>query len=185
MKPYVLVAILAVTACTSISPRTLLHLSRFSLATVDPTNFTVDITVPDGAGVRRDSAKFVVAAKQTAEADEIREEFILQTATTPNAALRFRMNPDDGPRLKAIQAKAVAWEAADADAASGSISVFFGGCIYGDGPAADAPVSAFVRTSPDAPFLPLFTNMPWSDLTDELPVGAELPQCPPTDTLPR
>lgn len=185
MKNLVLIAFLALSACTSISPSTLLHLSRFSLATVNPTDFTVDIIVPEGAGVVKDSAKFTVTAKQTPDSIELIEEFILQASATPETALRFRIAPQDGPRLKAIQAKAAAWEKADAKAASGSISVYFGGCVYGDGPVPDAPVSAAIRTHPDAPFLPLFTNMPWSKIEDRLGEGVELPQCPADDTLAR
>jgi len=185
MKPLLMIALFAVPACTSISPSTLLHLSRFSLATVNATDFTVDITVPVGAGVAQDSAKFVVTAKQTPEAVEAREEFILQARTTLDEALRFRIDPADGPRLKAIQSKAAAWEEADADASSGSISVFFGGCIYGDGPKDNAPVSASVRTHPDAPFLPLFTDMPWSKIEGRLEEGTELPQCDASNTLSR
>ena len=185
MKPYLLTTVLAMTACTSISPSTLLHLSRFSLASVNATDFTVDITVPEGAGVAKDSAKFTVTARQNPDAVELHEEFTLQARTTLEAALRFRINPDDGPRLKAIQTKAAAWEEADSDAASGSISVFFGGCVFGEGPADDALVSVFVRTHPDAPFLPLFKGVPWSDVMGELEEGAELPQCEAATTLSR
>ena len=79
-------------------------------------------------------------------------------------------------RLMWSEAEVAAWEAADPDGTSGSLSVTLDPCRIGAGPAPDARVSVAIRLEPGGPFLPLVRNGPISQVAGSDDIGA-LPQC--------
>lgn len=163
---------LALSACTSIVPTTALRLSTMSPTTADPADFAVDLTLPDGIDVRPGSATLIFAVSR-ADLDE--------TATGRFALRRdgsvFAIDPADHVELRALQAIARTWQAENAAATSGSLSIDLSPCRRGAGPADDATVSVAIRLEQDGPFLPLVRNGPLSAVTSQMQLQ-DIPACP-------
>lgn len=151
-----------VSACVTMNPVTLVQLARLDPLTADPTQMAVTLDLPDGVGVAEGTAHMrIYAAVEDAESFDERFELV------QDAQDIWRVEPGVRDRFRAAQARAAAWEQADADAASGGFSVGFEPCTQGDGPGEDARVSLSLQLEPGARFLPLFSDVPVEELVED------------------
>lgn len=153
---------LALSGCVSMNPVTLVRLATLDPFTADPTQMAVRMDLPEGVGVAHDSG-FVRLQAMPADGEGFNERFLLVGASDEV----WRIDPDARDRFRAAQARAVAWEQADAEGSSGGFTVGFLPCTQGDGPAEDAVVSLYIQLEPAAAFLPLFTDAAVHDLMDD------------------
>lgn len=174
---------LVLSACAQMVPATMAQLGAMSPLTADPGQIEVVLILPPGLDVPPGAAR--LAAKATRDGETLEGQYALATDTVPLAnvdlpkgaqALRFRLTSADAERMRAFQAQAGAWEAADPRGTSGSISVALSGCRLGDGPQPDARASVLIRTAPDGPLLPLFRDAPLREVIGAATLDA-LPPC--------
>lgn len=149
-------------ACVSLNPVTLVQLATLNPLTADPTQMAVAMDLPDGVGVAEGSAHMRIYAER-----EDGESFDERFELVQDAQEIWRVEPGAQDRFRTAQARAAAWEQADADASSGGFSVGFESCVQGEGPGADARVSLSLQLEPGARFLPLFNNVPVEDLAED------------------
>ncbi|SFR31727.1 hypothetical protein SAMN04488005_0158 [Yoonia tamlensis] len=154
-----LLPILALCACSSIVPSTVARLSTLSPTTADPAGFAVLMTLPDGLGVQRGSARLIFSARRTDTGETLQEDVILERDA---GAQLFRIAAADYARLRAAQATARLWETQNKDATQGALSVHVAACKIGAGPDPDARVSVAIQTTQGGEFQPLVRNGPLS-----------------------
>ena len=171
-------AVLALSACASLNPLTLYHLSQLSPLEADPADFTVAIDVPNGASIEPGSATLGLSAIRGNET--IGAEYALASINgnpidlpPPKGRYNlYRIADTDLAAIRATQAKARLWEAEDPDGTQGSLSAGLKPCTLGDGPAKDAAVAIQLRITPGGPFLPLVKSMSLRQV-----VGADIKPC--------
>lgn len=170
-------------ACTKVAMTTVALLNASSPMEADPQGFEFAVTMPDAASVQKNGAEFRIAMTQTKLGESIDRDFILQQRSSPDGQMLFRVNPADLDELRALQAKARAWETTDPVASSGSISVFVAPCAIGEGPALSDTFSVSLRTEIDGVFLPLIRDASIEDVIASLNSDdpqadlRQLPQC--------
>ncbi len=170
-------------SCSKVVMTTAAILGATSPMDADPQGFEVAVTLPSATGVQNDGAHFIVGMENAQLDESFERTFILQQSETRDGKILFRVNPDDLDELRALQAKAKAWEMADPVASSGSISVFVSPCAIGDGPNLDDTFSVAMRTQVDGAFLPLIRGASIEDVVNALESEnpqedlKRLPQC--------
>ena len=153
--------ILALATCSTLNPVTLYHLSQLSPMTADPADFTVAIDVPPGVRIKDGSAKLGFTVSR--DGQTIDKSFPLDRISAPKSGLPdangvyslFRVAPSDFQDMRAMQAKAAAWEEADPKGTSGSITAGLEVCATQLPVSKDTKTSIFLRIDPTGPFLPL------------------------------
>ncbi len=169
---FALFSALALSACTSIVPSTAMQLSGLSPTTADPADLAVDLTLPAGIDVSPGSALMLFSTTRSDTNETAEGTFVLQRDGSV-----FKVNPADYAELRSLQATARAWNAENADATKGSLSISLSPCRLDAGPEDDARVSVAVRMAPDGAFLPLVRNGPLSAVTSEEQLR-DMPDCP-------
>lgn len=169
---FVIMCVLA--SCASLVPSTLYHLQSLDPLTADPAGIEVMLALPAGLQVAPGSAIMTLQAKGSS--GEVSEAFVLvrrpaqvEADDTPRIADVFKIADQDIARMKATQDRIAEMKKSDSGKTTGSLSVSLGGCGVGDGPSRDARASVFIRTSGDAPFLPLVKDATVREL-----IGPEL-----------
>jgi len=172
MKALLTASALFLSACGSVVATTAVQLANLSPLTADPANFAVRVTLPDGLDVAPGTAILLLTAQQTPDTAPVTEEYTLQ-----RDANVFRVAQADLASLRALQAKANAWETADRDASSGSLSVSLLPCRRSDELSVDARVSVAIQIEQGGIFLPLIRNAPLSSVAEQSDLNA-LGPCP-------
>lgn len=172
MKALLTASALLLSACGSVVATTAVQLANLSPLTADPADFAVRVTLPDGLDVAPGTAVLSLKAQETPEAAPITEDYTLQ-----RDADVFRVAQADLASLRALQAKANAWEAADSEAASGSLGIKLQPCRRGDQLSVDARVSVAIQIEQGGIFLPLIRNAPLSSVAEQSELDA-LGPCP-------
>jgi hypothetical protein len=172
MKPVILIFAMLIgfilQACGAVVLPTLAMLNGMSPLTADPAGFEVAVAMPEGADVPDGAATFTLEMTRSDTGEAFDRDFVLQRRAAADGRILFRVNPADLDELRTLQARAVAWEAEDPDAASGSISVGVTACAKGDGPAEDARFSVSIRTQVDGAFMPLIRDTLVSEVIEEV-----------------
>ena len=171
----ILVLKMALAGCGSVVPSTVARLAGLSPLEADPAGFEVGLVLPEGVGVMPDTAVLELEARQSETGETLAEDIVLERIE--GDVPLWRVAEADLAAIRAFQEQARAWEDADPEASSGAISVGIGPCIRGAGPAPNAVISVLLRTSQDAPLLPLVRNAPLSGFSDAGDIAA-LPACP-------
>jgi len=167
-----IIAFLALSACTAANPVTLLKASRLSPLTADPEILGVNVELPTGVGVLPDGALISFYSERTDTGEALREAFVLQVI----GGTLYQFNPADLERLRTTQTTVRQWEDAAPRANSGGISLFIKPCVVGDGPEDDARASVQLRLDKSGTLNPLFTNQPISEVIGDQDLS-EWPQC--------
>ena len=167
MRQIPLLLPLLLAACAQMVPSTVAQLGTMNPLTADPGQIEVVLILPKGLEVPPAAARLAVMARRGDDA--LNGQYLLANDPAPTEGIeapadtqarRFRLTTADAERMRAFQAQAGAWEAADPKGTSGSISVALGGCLLGQGPGPDARASVLIRTAPQGPLLPLFRDAP-------------------------
>ena len=158
--------------CGGLVPTTLVRLGAVSPLEADPAGFAVTLDLPEGLGLQPGIGRLALTAERRDPPDRLAGACGLSSG--PDGGIG--VDPDEIDALRALQAEVAAWEAADPDGTSGSLSVTLDPCRIGAGPAPDARVSVAIRLEPGGPFLPLVRNDPISQVAGSDDIGA-LPQC--------
>ncbi|GAB5447024.1 hypothetical protein [Gymnodinialimonas sp.] len=162
--------VVALSGCVSLNPVTMVQLARLDPLTADPTQMAVALDLPEGVGVAEGSAHMRLYADHQDGAGFDERFELVQSAQDV-----WRVEPGAQDRFRAAQARALAWEQADADAASGGFSVGFEPCTLDAGPGADARVSLSLQLEPGARFLPLFNEVPVTAFMEDADLAALRP----------
>ncbi|PJI93073.1 hypothetical protein BC777_1941 [Yoonia maricola] len=169
---FLLLSVLALTACTSIVPLTAMRLSGLSPASADPADLAIDLGLPAGIDVSPGGATMIFKVSRV-DLGETREG---QFALKRDGSI-FMVDPQDYADLRALQALTRTWQAENDDATNGSLMINVSPCRIGDGPAEDARVNVAVRMQRDGAFLPLVRDGPLSAVTSEQQLQ-DMPNCP-------
>jgi hypothetical protein len=137
----------------------LARLSTLSPTTADPAGFAVLMTMPEGLGVQRGSARLIYAVRRTDTGEALQEDVVLKRDSGTQV---FRIAADDYARLRNAQATARAWQVQNDAATEGALSVHIAGCKIGAGPDPDARVSVALKVAQGGEFQPLVRNGPLS-----------------------
>jgi len=167
-----ILAILALSACTSLVPSTIMRLNGLSPTTADPEGFAVDLTLPDGIDVMHGTARLMFTVTRSDTGAEQSGDFVLARAGSV-----FRIAPDDYAPLRDLQTTARAWTAENDGATNGSLGLSLTPCLIGNGPAPDARVSVGLRLEEGGAFLPLVRNGPLSAVASDEELR-EMGACP-------
>lgn len=165
MKPFVPLAALALlVACGSVTPAGLVAASRLDPLATPPGDIALAVAVPAALRLRDGDATLRLAFRPDgAEAPAVDETIRLALSPPVSGGPEVgpgtrvvvaRIPPADRPRLSAAQAAVRALRDDDVEG-SGSLTVAVtGGCL--EATLGDAlPVSTWIRTAPDAPFVRL------------------------------
>lgn len=164
--------------CSSLVPATVAQLAATSPLEADPAAIEVALVLPPGLEVKKDTAVLTISTKREDTGAEKRGSFVLQErpvklqgVTVPEGAHvgAYKLAAGDLAAVKDLQDTARQWQIEAGKQTSGSFGVGVGGCALGDGPAADAVGSVYIRTESGGPFLPLIDNAQLRDL-----LGAEV-----------
>ena len=167
-----LCAVALLAACASLNPVTLARLALLDPLTADPAGFEVALDLPSGLGLHPDGAHLVFRAQRAGVVSEARYPLELRPGQPP----LWRIAPESLPALRQQQAIIAAWEAADPDGTSGSLSIDLAPCRTGAGPAPDATVDVSLRIEPGGALLPLVRGGAIAEVADADTV-AQLPAC--------
>ncbi len=163
---------LALSACTSLAPTTVMRLGNLSPLTADPADFAVDLTLPSGIDVSPGKAILIFSVRRT-DIERSEEGFF----TLQRTGSVFAIDPADYADLRALQALALDWQDENPDASSGALSVALSPCRIDEGPADDAKVSVAIQVAQGGAFLPLVRNGPLSAVTSDEQLQ-NMPDCP-------
>ena len=161
---------LALGACVYVNPVTAIQLASFNPLSADPADIAVQIDLPEGVGIEDGSAGLVIDATHRERGGW---SGFYGLEELPGGI--WQIEPEAQIRLRRDQAQILAWEAADPDGTSGSLTARFDPCTIGDGPSEDARVSMLMQVDAGG-FLPLLPNAPISQLFNEAEVEG-LPPC--------
>lgn len=169
---FAVLPIIALSACTSLVPSTVMRLNGLSPTTADPAGFAVDLALPDGIDVQPGTARlmFSVARSDTGETQS--GVYVLERDDDV-----FLIAEDDLPALRSLQATARLWDAENDGATNGSLGLTLAPCLIGDGPAPNARVSVGLRLEEGGTFLPLVRNGPLSAVADSGQIS-QMGACP-------
>jgi len=172
MKSLLLTAFLSLCACGSVVPTTALQLANLSPLTADPADFAVKITVPEGLDVTPNTAALYFTGQETPSSEPVTGTYILERQDDV-----FRIAPSDLAQMRAQQTQFNAWETADSNAASGSLSVGIEACGDPSALTLDSRVSVAIQITKNGAFLPLIRNAPLSSVVAQEELDA-LEACP-------
>jgi hypothetical protein len=164
----IVLASLALAACSAIVPSTAARLATLDPLTADPAAIELVVILPPGLAVSPGTAELKLSAQRGSE--EVGESFRLEDRPVATGldlpdgatARHFAMAEADATRMRALQAEIAEWKRAGN--AKGSLGLGIGGCAVGDGPAPDATGSVLIRVAEGAPFLPLIADGRLADL---------------------
>jgi hypothetical protein len=172
-----LLALPFLAACSSFVPSTVAQLSAIQPATLDPAALEVAVLLPAGLQPQPQTAVLSVSGTRvdTGEVAKL-EVFLAERAVTlagvdvqpGDRVFAYRVAEADLAPMRALQDKVNGWKATAPDATQGTLSVGFGACTEGDGPAPDAAGAVYIRMAEGAPLLPLIRRAPIAGL-----IGAE------------
>lgn len=158
-------------ACTSLVPSTVMRLNGLSPTTADPAGFAVDLKLPEGIDVEPGRARLVFSVTRSDIGEMRSGTFVLASD-----GRIYRIAETDLEALRALQAQARQWQAENAGATDGTLSISLSPCVRGDGPRADARVNVDLRLSEDGAFFPLVRNGPTSPVVSDLAIS-DMPKC--------
>lgn len=167
-----ILAIIALSACTSIVPSTVMRLNGLSPSTADPAGFAVDLTLPAGIDVQPGTARLLYSVAR-ADTGQTRSG----SYTLERDGSVFRIAPDDLAGLRALQATTRLWQVQNRDATDGSLGLTVAFCKNDPAPAADGRVSVGLRLEEGGAFLPLVRNGPLSAVASADQIS-EMGLCP-------
>lgn len=177
-------------ACGHVPVSTVWALRRFDPATVDPASLRAAVRIPEtleprpggvtlnigwrrGGGEKHEE-KFVL--KETVEASDVAP---LANEKAPGARIHvYRVDPADVPKIKALQAQALAEKARDPGTTKGSFGVGADACRRGALDGGALPMTTFLRAEPGGPYHVVLKNLDLRSLvTTEKSLDAIVPPC--------
>ena len=161
-----ILAIAALTGCSSVNPSTMLALSQLSPLTADPGDIRALVDLPLGVTIPADGAVLTFAATRSDTGQGDAGQFILERLETTQGMLSFRLDPKDRADYIRLRETFNAWETAAPKATNGTFSIAVAACKTGAGPAPDATFSVYVATVADAPFAPVVQDAPIREALD-------------------
>ena len=163
MRPFpMLIAALALTACSAIVPSTAARLAALDPLTADPAALELVVVLPPGLAISPGTAELKLAAsrgkEERSESFRLEDRPVVTGLDLPEGATarHFALAGPDVGRMRALQAEVAEWKR-EGDA-KGSLGLGIGGCAIGEGPAPDARGSVLIRVAKDGPFLPLVAD---------------------------
>lgn len=161
-------ALLALSACSSLVPSTAARLAALDPLTADPAALELVVILPPGLAVSPGSAKLELSADRGTEhrsgSFALADRPVTGGFAVPKGgtARGFAIAVSDVDRMRALQAEIAEWKRDGA--ARGSLGLGIGGCAIGAGPEPDAKGSVLIRLRADGPFLPLIAEGKLADL---------------------
>jgi hypothetical protein len=187
--PAAVAALLALVACSSVSPGGFLAASRLDPVITDPAALTTAIGISDRLRLKTGDAVLRFSfTLDGAAAPDVDESFILQVTPAAGAdpaplegeaIYTARIATADHDRLRAAQARVGAAKAAGVTG-SGSIAVDIRGACHVGGVPDALPVRTFLRTDPADPFVLLTRQadiLRLLDPTTAAALRANMPAC--------
>ncbi|MEM7630498.1 MAG: hypothetical protein AAF227_00555 [Pseudomonadota bacterium] len=171
MKQLLLTVSIALGACSSLVPGTILQLNDVDPLTADPAVIALRATLPDSVGVMPGSATLQLSARLR-DGSERTGSFVIEQMGDV-----FQVSPEAHNALRALQADIAACKAADPDGTEGSLGIDLEPCRRGADIPADATLSVAVRLEAGGAFLPLVRDARVVDLLDNDTVD-EMTRCP-------
>ncbi len=163
---YPLIALLFAAGCSNVVPSAVARLYALSPMEADPSDIAVALDLPDGIGVRPQSAKLTLTATRTDTDQTSAGTYIFSASPGSDGSTVYAVADSDFERLRAQQSLIRGWKEVADDATSGSLSVGLEGCAIGAGPTPDAVISINMRTAQDGAFFPLIRNAPITEVLD-------------------
>jgi len=161
MKDILLAASIAVGACSTVVPSTVLQLQGVDPLTADPADIALQVVLPEGVALPEAAGTLDLRA-------ELRSGSVL-AGQFPIKRVGSVLQVADGAHdnLRALQAEIGTWKAADPDGTAGRLSVDLEPCLASDAVPNDATLSVAIRLEADGPFLPLLKDAPIADALNE------------------
>ncbi len=191
LRALVLLAPLALAGCLTASSATLAKLARLNPLEADPSQIRIALKLPPGLGVRDgdvtvkleftdDTGRMPLAHAYKAE--------VTNDVAPPELAGGLRKgaggaivppSPADAARMRGAQAYVREYRSGGGKG-KGSLSVGATGCRAGALASGPLPVSAYIRTTPNDTFTPLYRNLDLRKALKQAGVDAEaMPLCDP------
>lgn len=164
------------TACASVNPAGVGQLSALSPLATDPAEIALALDLPDGVGVQPEGSVLTLSARREDTGETTENKAALAGISDPEQGIIFRIDPKDQAGFRATQNQISEWKAEAPEATKGSLSLALAPCKDGAGPTRDARVSAALQTGGATGFIPLITNLPVDQISDELELD-NWPQC--------
>ncbi|MXQ09417.1 hypothetical protein GQ651_16340 [Alphaproteobacteria bacterium GH1-50] len=167
-------AALVLAACGSLVPSTVAGLMGVSPLEADPADFAVSVDLPEGVTVA--PAGVTLSLKASAADGESAGIGVRLAEERQGGTTLYSVAPEDLTAFRDVQGLIRAWEAADSDGTTGSLTVEVTACTLGDGPEDGATFDVGLRSTPDGPFRPLIRRAPVADILNA--AGVDAAPCP-------
>lgn len=177
IPPALVTATLALSACTSFVPSTLMKLNRLDPFTANPAYFAVLLDAPAGLSLVEDTTKMNVYATHSPSGQSWNETYILDEFRDGAGQVTYILTPDSVDNLRALQATLNGFVETSDGNGTGGFGISMDPCRDVDVALVDDPkLSLYVRFEIDGPFRPLVRDASVLEFfeIDEIP---DLPQC--------
>lgn len=148
--------------CAEIFPVALAQLSRLDPLTTDPSLIAAKVSLPDGLGVRRDSAVLSVTVQREDTGEALSERYVLE-----RDGEIWRLSDADAEAFRQMQRIIGEWKRAGGDGTKGALSVSVGGCASKPAPDVSGSVSVWLSMDGGTSFLPFLRDVQASGIVGD------------------